>query len=47
VRAAAELRAGHEPFWLVTSDRALRELAGDGAEKVVGGGRFARELRRV
>jgi predicted RNA-binding protein with PIN domain len=46
VRAAAELRAGHEPFWLVTSDRALRELASVGAEKVVGGGSFARELRR-
>jgi predicted RNA-binding protein with PIN domain len=46
VRTAAQLRAGYEPFWLVTSDRALRELAGDGAEKVVGGGSFARELQR-
>jgi predicted RNA-binding protein with PIN domain len=46
VRAAAELRAGNEPFWLVTSDRALRELASVGAEKVVGGGSFARELQR-
>ena len=46
VRAAAELRAGRKPFWLVTSDRALRELAGDGAEKIVGGGSFARELQQ-
>jgi predicted RNA-binding protein with PIN domain len=46
VRAAAELRASDEPFWLVTSDRALRELAGEGAEKAVGGGSFARELQR-
>jgi predicted RNA-binding protein with PIN domain len=46
VRVAAELRAGHEPFWLVTTDRALRELASVGADKVVGGGSFARELWR-
>jgi rRNA-processing protein FCF1 len=32
------------PYWLVTSDRELRELAGDGAERVIGGGSFAREL---
>jgi predicted RNA-binding protein with PIN domain len=46
VRAAAELRAEQNRFWLVTSDRALRELAGVGAEKTVGGGTFARELKR-
>ena len=46
VRGAADLRAGRKPFRLVTSDRALRERAGDGAEKVVGGGSFARELQQ-
>jgi predicted RNA-binding protein with PIN domain len=43
-RAAAELRAADQPFWLVTSDRELRSRAGEGAENVVGGGRFAAEL---
>ena len=33
-----------EPYWLVTSDRELRELAGGGAERVIGGGTFAHEL---
>lgn len=37
---AAELR----PYWLVTSDRELRARAGEDAERVVGGGSFAREL---
>jgi hypothetical protein len=32
------------PYWLVTSDRELRERAGGGAERVIGGGSFAREL---
>jgi predicted RNA-binding protein with PIN domain len=36
-----------ESFWLVTSDRELRTRAGSGAEKVVGGGSFARELQAV
>lgn len=31
-------------WWLVTSDRELRERAGRGAERVIGGGTFAREL---
>jgi predicted RNA-binding protein with PIN domain len=44
--AAAELRARKQRFWLVTSDRALRERAGDGAEEVVGGGTFAGTLGR-
>jgi hypothetical protein len=34
------------PYWLVTSDRELRDLAGPGAERVIGGGSFARELLR-
>jgi hypothetical protein len=33
------------PYWLVTSDRGLRGRAGEGAERVVGGGAFARMLR--
>jgi hypothetical protein len=34
------------PYWLVISDRGLRELAGREAERVIGGGSFARELIR-
>jgi predicted RNA-binding protein with PIN domain len=45
IRRAAELRADGERFWLVTSDRALRDAAGDGAERTIGGGSFANELR--
>ena len=33
------------PYWLVTSDRELRERAGPGAGRVIGGGTFARVLR--
>jgi predicted RNA-binding protein with PIN domain len=40
-RAAAEL---NEPYWLVTSDRELRERAGARAERTFGGGAFLREL---
>ncbi len=47
IRAAGELGRAGERFWLVTSDRALRAAAGTGAERVIGGGRFARELLRV
>jgi rRNA-processing protein FCF1 len=36
----------YEPYWLVTSDRELRERAGGGAERVLGGGSFARTLTR-
>jgi hypothetical protein len=32
------------PYWLVTSDRELRERAGGRAEHTVGGGAFLREL---
>ena len=41
-REAAQLEG---PYWLVTSDRELRERAGGRAERVLGGGSFARELR--
>ena len=33
------------PVWVVTSDRELRERVGDHAERIIGGGSFARELR--
>jgi hypothetical protein len=39
-RRSAEL----DRYWLVTSDRELRERAGGRAERVVGGGAFIREL---
>jgi hypothetical protein len=34
------------PVWVVTSDRGLRERVRDYAERIIGGGSFARELRR-
>ncbi len=37
--------ANEERYWLVTSDRGLRERAGGRAERVVGGGSFLRRLR--
>ena len=43
-REAATLREARRRFWLVTSDRALRSDAGRDAERVIGGGSFAREL---
>ena len=42
-RRAADL---DEPYVLVTSDRELRERAAGRAERVIGGGSFARELTR-
>jgi hypothetical protein len=42
IRTAAELEG---PYWLVTSDRALRDVAGAAAERTIGGGSFARELK--
>jgi hypothetical protein len=32
------------PFWLVSSDRGLRERVGDRAQRLVGGGSFLRRL---
>ena len=43
-REAAALRANGTPFWLVTSDRELRERASQGSERTIGGGAFARTL---
>jgi hypothetical protein len=34
------------PVWVVTSDRGLRDRVRDHAERVIGGGSFARELRK-
>jgi predicted RNA-binding protein with PIN domain len=45
IQRAEELRRRGAPFWLVTSDRALRDVAGRGAERTIGGGTFANELR--
>jgi len=43
-RAARELHARGQKYWLVTSDQMLRERAGANAERVIGGGTFARTL---
>ena len=37
--------AGEERYWLITSDRGLRDRAGGRAERVIGGGSFLRRLR--
>lgn len=37
--------AAEDRYWLVTSDRGLRERAAGRAERVIGGGSFLRELR--
>lgn len=34
------------PVWVVTSDRELRDRVRDHAERIIGGGSFARELRK-
>ena len=39
-----EARTATPPVWVVTSDRELRERVSAVAEKVLGGGSFAREL---
>ena len=33
-----------DPWWLVSSDRGLRERVGDGPERVIGGGSFLRSI---
>jgi predicted RNA-binding protein with PIN domain len=43
-RIAWEVRQLQSPVWVVTSDRELRERVAAHAERVVGGGSFAREL---
>jgi hypothetical protein len=44
-RIAREVHELTPPVWVVTSDRELRGRVDDAAERVVGGGTFARELR--
>lgn len=46
-RRAQELARAGEPYWLATSDRGLRERAGDAAARVLGGGSLARTLRSL
>jgi hypothetical protein len=41
---AHEARLLPPPLWVVTSDRALRERVAHYAERVIGGGSFARAL---
>ena len=41
---AAALADAGQPYWLATSDRGLRQRASAAAERVIGGGRFLREL---
>lgn len=44
-RIAHEVAELEPPVWVVTSDRELRERVTPHAERIVGGGSFARELR--
>ena len=37
-------RTCDRPWWLVTSDRGLRERVGDAPDRIVGGGSFARTI---
>lgn len=46
-RIAREAAALEGPYWLVTSDRGLRQRAAPRAERVVGGGSLARELQAL
>jgi hypothetical protein len=43
-RIAREVLDLEPPIWVVTSDRELRERVQDRAERIIGGGAFAREL---
>jgi predicted RNA-binding protein with PIN domain len=40
VRRAVELAEQERPYWLVTSDRELRDRAGEATRHIVGGGMF-------
>ncbi len=46
-RIAREVDEVEPPVWVVTSDRELRERVGERAERIIGGGSFARELRSL
>lgn len=43
-REARRYHDNGQPYWLVTSDRVLRDVAGVHAERTVGGGTFANEI---
>jgi hypothetical protein len=43
-RIAREVRELEPPLWVVTSDRELRGRVADHVERIVGGGKFARQL---
>ena len=43
-RIARDVQELTPPLWVVTSDRELRERVADHAEKILGGGAFARDL---
>ena len=43
---ARTFAAAGSPYWLVTSDRGLRDRAGRAAARVVGGGAFVADLLR-
>lgn len=43
-RIARDVRGLEPPLWVVTSDRELRERVRGHADRIVGGGTFAREL---
>jgi len=43
-RIAEEVRRISPPVWVVTSDRGLRDRVAGHAERIVGGGSFARQL---
>jgi hypothetical protein len=45
-RIAREVRELDPPVWVVTSDRELRARVEPYAERIVGGGSFARVIRR-
>jgi predicted RNA-binding protein with PIN domain len=44
-RIVRDVRELTPPLWVVTSDRELRERVAEHAERLVGGGSFARELQ--
>jgi predicted RNA-binding protein with PIN domain len=43
-RRAVELHARGRTYWLVTSDRELRDRAGGHAQRTIGGGAFVHQL---
>jgi hypothetical protein len=46
-RIAGEVRELEPPVWVATSDRELRRRVEPHAERILGGGSFARELRAL